>query len=104
MSQSKIYLLVREDLDPTYRSAQGTHAAIELCKKGLGNLPCASGGISTLVQLAVKNEEALEHWSWKLDCKNKQYASFREPDLAGQLTAIACVDTGEIFKTLQLAG
>ena len=36
--------------------------------------------------------------------KNKKtFAQFYEPDLDDELTAVACIDTGEIFKNLELA-
>jgi len=58
---------------------------------------------NTVVQLAVRNEDHLRSLSWKLDQHKKRYACFHEPDLGNQLTSIACIDTGEIFKNLPLA-
>jgi hypothetical protein len=51
----------------------------------------------------VKTKEAIEYWAWKLERKNKKFVPFYEPDLENQLTAIACVDEGNIFKSLQIS-
>ena len=55
------------------------------------------------VFLGVRNEMALELWSLKLTDKGKPFVLFREPDLRGQVTAIACIDTGEVFRKLNVA-
>jgi len=53
--------------------------------------------------LSVKDEWALKRWMDKLQDLEKSFVQFHEPDIGGSLTAIACIDTGEIFKSLQLA-
>jgi hypothetical protein len=94
-----MYVLVREDLDPIYRSVQGTHAVAQFYEKGNDT----NWHNETLVQVQVKNKEAIEYWAWKLERKNKKFVPFYEPDLENQLTAIACVDEGNIFKSLQIS-
>ena len=98
----KMYVLVRKDLDETYRNVQGTHAVAEYSLKGDKNL-FERWGNHTLVHLGVPNERSLKIWQMKLTSKNKPHVCFHEPDLNGQMTAIACVDTGEVFKKLNLA-
>ena len=56
-----------------------------------------------MIHLAVKDEFALMKWSDKLKILEKQFVEFHEPDLGNGLTAIACIDEGEVFKKLQLA-
>ena len=89
-----MYVLVRKDLDITYRGVQGIHAVAANKSKWHNE---------TLIQLSVRNLMELEHWTWKLDRAKKHWVGFKEPDLRDQLTAIACVDTGEIFKNLPLS-
>lgn len=42
------------------------------------------------------------YWSRKLEKLGKTFTSFCEPDLGNKLTAIALVDSGELFKHLEL--
>ena len=97
--KSKMYVLVRNDLDTTYRGVQGIHAVSAFYERGNSS----DWHNETVVQLGVANERELEKWIWKLNQKNKHWVGFKEPDLKDQLTSIACVDTGEIFKGLQLS-
>jgi len=95
----KMYVLVRNDLEVTYRGVQGMHAVVAFYEHG----NVTTWHNDTIVQLAVRNENDLKYWTWKLAKKHKFFVGFNEPDLNGQLTAIACIDTGEIFKNLQLS-
>lgn len=97
--QLKMYVLVRNDLDTMYAGVQGIHAVSAFYEKGNDT----DWHNSTVVVLAVKNENELLHWCWKLDKAKKFWSGFNEPDLEGELTSIACVDTGEIFRKLPLA-
>jgi hypothetical protein len=95
----KMYVLVRSDLDTTYRGVQGIHAVSAYYEKG----NTTDWHNDTIVQLAIRNEQELHKWEWKLSQKKKHFVGFREPDLNNALTSIACVDTGEIFKHLPLS-
>ena len=57
----------------------------------------------TIVFLDVKDENALYKWKDKLEYSGKAISIFREPDINDELTAIACYDSGEMFKNLQVA-
>lgn len=102
MNTPKLYVLVRKDLDSTYRAVQGAHAIVEYSLKGDQELYKAWNN-STVVFLGVKNEDALMLWEAKLMDRQKPYACFHEPDLHDQLTAIACIDSGEIFRKLNIS-
>jgi hypothetical protein len=78
---------------------QGIHAVSGFYEKGNKT----DWHNSTIAQLAVRNEQELRKWAWKLDQKKKHYVGWCEPDLNNAFTAIACVDTGEIFKHLPLS-
>ena len=57
---------------------------------------------STMVVLEVKNKWQLEKWAQDLEDQDKMFAIFHEPDIANELTALACFDEGEIFRRLNL--
>lgn len=57
----KMYVLVRKDLDPVYRSVQGAHAIAEYSLRGRHDL-YDEWDNSTLVFVGVKNEAALGFW------------------------------------------
>lgn len=97
-----MFVLVRRDLDETYRNVQGCHSVAEYSLRGNKRLFRLWDNY-TLVHLGVKNENSLKRWKYKLEHKEKDFSTFYEPDLDNQLTAIACIDSGEIFKNLQLA-
>jgi hypothetical protein len=86
---------VRKDLPDPYQAVQAGHAVAEwlLCDQTWQN--------ETLVYLGVKNENDLFIWKEKLDYWNIKYAEFREPDIGNQLTAIATLTEGKIFKKLK---
>ena len=98
----KLYVLVRKDLDQTYRVVQGAHAIVEYSLRGNQEL-YKEWNNSTVVFLGVRNEQALELWALKLVDRSKPFTCFREPDLKEQMTAIACIDTGEVFRKLNFA-
>lgn len=97
-SRLKMYVLCRKDLGAIYGIVQGTHAVAEyLLKK---ETKWMNG---TIVMLGVTNEYVLKKWQEKLQKNNIPFASFLEPDLGQQLTAIACVlEDGKIFEKLRL--
>lgn len=100
----KMYVLVRRDLETTYRVVQGSHAVIEysFSEDPLAKELYKNWRNGTIIYLGVRNEQSLELWTLKLQDKKKTFALWREPDLKNQLTAIACIDTGEFFKSLNL--
>lgn len=98
----KMYVLVRRDLAETYRCVQGCHAVSEYSLKGdLGLYGKWNNG--TLVFLGVSNLSQIESWYLKIINANKIAVPFYEPDLRMQMTAIACIDDGEIFQNLKIA-
>lgn len=100
----KMYVLVRKELDETYRNVQGGHASIEytLTYKN-SNLFKEWYSNPYLIHLGVRFPNDLREWVKKLSEKKIPFTIWKEPDLEGQITAIACIDTGEIFKDLPLA-
>jgi hypothetical protein len=97
-----MYVLVRKDLDETYRIVQGSHAVVEYSLHG-DREQYDRWHNSTIVFLGVQNEGALKLWQLKLGDRNRCFTAWHEPDLNGQLTALACIDTGGIFRKLNTA-
>lgn len=97
--QPKMYVLVRQDLSETYRMVQGAHA---LAQYALDHGPLFRvWGNRTIIFLAVRNLMDMREWESRLEADGKRYSSFREPDLEGHITAIACYDIGETFSGLR---
>jgi len=96
-----MYVLVRNDLAQTYRIVQGSHALAQYAL----TMPdiFKQWNNNTIIYLGVKNLIDLKEWKVKLEKLQKKHCSFYEPDLENQLTAIACYDTGIIFKELTIA-
>jgi len=98
-TQKKMYVLVREDLNPVYGGVQAGHALAAYSLRGDKAL-FEEWGNSTLVHLGVPCEDALKLWAQKLTDKNKDWVGFTEPDLGHQLTAVACISEEDTFKKL----
>jgi len=97
----KMYVLVRNDLDHIYKIVQGSHA---LAQYALVNREIfEQWNNNTIIYLGVRNLKALKDIVYLLNKSKKTFSTFLEPDLDGQLTGIACYDTGEIFKDLKAA-
>jgi hypothetical protein len=56
-----------------------------------------------LIFLGVQNLIELRGWIKKLSKAGKRFSIFTEPDLDGHPTAIACYDSGVIFRRLRFA-
>lgn len=95
---NKLFVLVREDLDISYRFVQGAHAVAEWSLKYPDQWKN-----ETLIFLSVKNEFQLIKWIEKLKIKKMKYVCFNEPDIGNEITAIATLGDNEIFKKLKLA-
>lgn len=99
MSQDKkLYVLVRQDLSPSYQAVQAGHAVAEWLLQD-----SQTWRNQTLIYLGVKNENKLLDWEYLLKSKDIKYAAFCEPDINNQMTAIATVCDSKIFKKLRLA-
>jgi hypothetical protein len=98
MSQlNRLYVLVREDLGPSYAGVQAGHAVAQ----HMLEYP-ALWRNQTLVYLRIKDESKLIEWRDKLLVRGIPYAIFREPDLMNEATALAVLSDGTMFKNLKL--
>lgn len=106
----KMYVLIREDLEPIHRTVQGGHAIAKFLLENGDALRQTSANGTThrwnngyMVYLGIKDEQELIEWEDKLTVEGKVFSTFVEPDWGKPTkTAIACVDFGEIFSDLKL--
>ena len=105
-SSITMYVIVRNDLAPVYKMVQGAHAIADYAL--LYPRRFRKWDNSTLIFLGVRNLIELNDIVRRL-CVNNDidgWASFHEPDLDRQLTALATTDPFIIknyFQDLQLA-
>ena len=93
----RMYVLLRKDLDETYRCVQAGHA---LAQYSLDYPDLFKKWNNTdLIYLGVRNLKELREWTLKI---KSPFSLFREPDLDGQETALAYYGPG-LFKGLDLA-
>ena len=76
----------------------GPHALVEWL---LHSLSC-SWKNETLIYLGVRDENELLAWGDKLSSLDKEWFGFREPDIGNEMTALAVVDDGKLFKEMRL--
>jgi len=95
----KMYCLIRSDLTHSYRACQAGHAIAQYFLD-YGKHEVWDNG--TMIYLKIKNEAQLKKWKEKLQNVGLNFSEFIEPDLGNQLTAISCIDKGDIFQKLSL--
>jgi hypothetical protein len=93
-----MYILVRKDLEAIYRMVQGAHALAAYGMHPDTHESFFEWGNQTIVFLGVRNEAELLEVNEYLHEKGIYHASFCEPDLSNQMTAIACYAPEKIFK------
>lgn len=87
----KMYVLVRNDISPSYSAVQGGHALAQyLLEYPAGVRREWHNG--TLIYLAVKDENALIGWASTLSELSIDYSEFVEPDIGDEVTALAALD------------
>ena len=101
MKNKKMYVLVRKDLETTYRCVQGGHALAQFALENPQEF--TEWDNSTIVFLACANIDELYKYSIIALDHCYPTSEFKEPDLEDQLTAVACYCSGDIFKKLKLA-
>lgn len=108
----KLFVLVRRDLPKSYRMVQGMHAAaLYASRTNPYGTEYKSGGwradTGTIVSLLVNDEEHLLHIQrYMAETIKVPLASWREPDLDNELTAIAFLDRdgdNTLTRALRLA-
>ena len=85
-----LYVLIDKSLEPVYGCVQGGHAVAQW----LLEHPKQNWNNSYLIYLRC-NIYSLKRRLVKLD---KDFSEFREPDLNNKVTALACEDSGRVFR------
>jgi len=94
----RMYVLVRRDLDSQYRNVQGGHALALFALEHPDLFKTWNN--ETLIYLGVSNLITLRAWAEKIKVP---FSLFKEPDLDGQETALACYCDDHMFRELSLA-
>ena len=96
----KLYILLRQDLNPGVQVSQACHITAEWCKRWQeGNKDWNN---ETIVVVSVLNLIHLNYWKEKLELKCLEYSIFCEPDLNNEMTGLACYTDKKIFDKLPL--
>lgn len=85
----RLYVVTRADLDEGQRAVQAAHAAIELCLRHGPALAGWHAQSSHLVILLARDERHLVTLWQRAEVRGLVVATFREPDRANEVTAIA---------------
>jgi len=99
-TEPRMYVLVRKELDQTYRNVQGTHAALQYALEHIGETRLWRN--EYLIFLGVRFPSGIQEWINKLEDMGLKYSVFYEPDI-DQVTALACIADPSVFKDLPLA-
>lgn len=102
----KLYVIIRTDLDHGPQLAQLGHGVAAFAAAHPEPFQAwATPEQRNIVCLAVPSAGALEHTLSRLKGAAARTAEFRETDLNGELTAIACGEEGaKLLSSLPLAG
>lgn len=98
--EPRMYVLVRIELDKTYRVVQGSHALAQYAIDHPQEF--AKWNNQYLIFLGIRFPSAIEYWTDNLNELGIPFSVFYEPDIF-QKTAIACYTSPEVFKNLPLA-
>ena len=91
-NKKRLYVLIDKSLEPVYGCVQGGHAVAQW----LLEHPEQKWNNSYLIYLRC-HIYSLKRRLVKLD---KDFSEFREPDLNNKVTALACEDSGRLFRNL----
>jgi hypothetical protein len=85
----KLYLVVREDLDPAQQAVQAAHALSQFFLDHPETAVSWATGSNTLALLSAPNEPALHRLVEQASQRDLRIALFREPDRGDEATALA---------------
>lgn len=102
---NKLYVVVRDDLDPGDQLAQAVHAATAYANADPRGVDAWINGRNNVVVVAVSSEQELARLASRIhETTDALHVEIREPDLADELTAIAIDDRAErLLSSLPLA-
>jgi hypothetical protein len=102
----KLYIITRSDLPCGAQIAQTGHAVAAFAAQHPESFKAwAQPEQRNIVCLVAPSRPELEQLLWRLKGQEARTAEFRETDLGGELTAIACGEEGaKLLSSLPLAG
>jgi len=98
-----MYVIVRNDIPKSYQAVQGGHAVAQFMLKHYDATDDWNN--QRLIYVNVRDERALRKMIYKLRKHGLDYASFNEPDINDEMTAVAVVvneKQRKYFKHLSL--
>lgn len=97
----RIYSLTRKDMSQGQKAVQSGHAIAQYI---IDHNPHQNGLWSngSIINLELGSEKSLKKWIKKLEELGIKYSIFREPDMNNEITSIAALHKGEIFKGIPL--
>lgn len=97
----RIYTLTRKDLSPGQKAVQSGHSIAQYL---IDHNPHQSGLWSngSIINLELGSEKSLKKWIRKLEGLKIPFSIFREPDIGHEITSIAILHKGDIFKGIPL--
>lgn len=102
----KLYVVTRRDIAPGYQGVQSQHAAIQFVMDHSDRGAEWFKNSNYLAWLSVENEVELMRLITCAQDAGLRWSAFREPDVGGQITAIALEPhpkTAELCKGLPLS-
>lgn len=101
----KIYVVVRDDLEPGDQIAQAVHAAFAYGNTDPHGVDAWIHGANNVVVVAAQTEQELARLAAKIrETRHAMHVEIREPDLSDELTAITVGEQAErLFSSLPLA-
>jgi peptidyl-tRNA hydrolase len=102
----KLYVVTRQDITQGYQGVQSQHAAIQFVFEHPERGTEWFKNSNYLAWLSVDNEVELMRLIAEASDRGLRWSAFREPDVGGQITAIAIEPhpkTAELCKRLPLA-
>lgn len=102
MRKKRIYTLTRTDISYGQQAIQAGHA---LAQYIIEHNPHIKGdwGNGSIINLALGSEKSLKRWVKKLEILGIKYSLFKEPDINHEITSIAILSEGDIFKGIPLS-
>lgn len=100
----KLYTVVRSDISPGLQIAQAGHALVSFQSMFPDKYEKWRTESNNLVVLGVEGKEELAKVAYTLSCRGLDVATFQEPDLDNELTAITAEPSSKKYlSTLPLA-
>lgn len=96
-----LYTLTRSDLTTGQKCAQSSHS---LAQYLIEHQPHTKNEWNNgyIIHLELGNEKSLKRWINKFEQNGIKFSLFREPDMNNQITSIATLHEGDIFKGIPL--